>query len=254
MTNTEKKKYYFASDLHLGLYPQKNSLEREKKFVKWLDEKQSDAAGFFLVGDIFDFWWEYKKVIPKGFSRFFGKIAEITDSGIPVHFFIGNHDIWMHQYFQDELGIILHKKIFRTELYGQKFFISHGDGLGKGDLPYKMLRRIFTNPVLQWLYSRLHPNLGLSIGHAWSKKSRYAKGFKEEYFGPDKERLIQFAENQQKKENIDYYIFGHRHLPLVHSLSPNGKIIYLGDWVANFSYGVYDGKNFSLNYYQASSD
>lgn len=187
------KKVYFASDLHLGLFPQEKSEIRQRHFIQWLNEIKPDAAALFLVGDVFDFWYEYKKVVPRGFVRFLGKIAEFVDSGIPVHFFAGNHDIWVFDYLPKEVGVILHMDPYLTSINGKKFFIAHGDGLGPGDYSYKMLRKIFISPVMQFMFSKIHPNVAFSFGHWWSKHSRYSKGLSENFYGIEKEFLVQYA-------------------------------------------------------------
>lgn len=242
----ENKKTYFASDLHLGLYPPDKSLEREKLFVRWLNAIRHNAHAIFLVGDIFDFWWEYKKVVPRGFTRFLGKISELTDSGIPVHFFTGNHDIWIKDYLPDETGIILHRKPYVTTINGKTFFIAHGDDLGPGDTGYKILNKLFKNRFLQWLYSRLHPNLSISIGQAWAKKSRYSKDLIENFKGENSERQILFAKNMLKTNHFDYFVFGHRHIPLQFKLNNHSTLIYLGDWIIHYSYGVFDKHGFRI--------
>lgn len=240
------KKIYFVSDAHLGLHGYRNSRPREKKFVQWLDEIKPDAGEIFLLGDIFDFWFEYKKVVPRGFTRLLGKIAEITDSGIPVHFFTGNHDIWIFDYLPEETGMIIHRKPVEREFNGKKFFIGHGDGLGKGQTGYMILKFIFTNKILQWLFARLHPNFALWLGHGWSGTSRDAKGISVPYKGIDNEIMIQFAIEKLKARSYNYFVFGHRHIMLNIKLNDNCNYINLGDWIQNFSYGVFDGNTFEL--------
>jgi UDP-2,3-diacylglucosamine hydrolase len=248
---TEKRKAYFISDLHLGLFPESRSLEREKLVVSWLDEIKHEAAELYLVGDIFDFWHEYKHVVPKGFTRFLGKLAELSDNGTKIHYFPGNHDIWAYGYFKTEFGAEIYNSHLIKEIYGTKFFIAHGDGLGPGDYSYKVLKRIFTNRILQWIFSRLHPNFALWIGKTWSKNSRYSKGIVAEKFGGElKEILIQYAKKKLKDEHFDIFIFGHRHIPSDIKLGENSRIINLGDWISSFTYGVFDDGNFSLNQYR----
>ena len=240
------KKIYFASDLHLGLPDYKQSRGREKLFVKWLETIRKDALEIFLVGDVFDFWWEYKRVVPRGYTRFLGKLSELTDSGIPIHFFTGNHDIWIFDYLPEETGVKLHRKPIVREFFDKKLFIAHGDGLGKGDHSYKLLKKIFTNKPLQWMFTRLHPNFALWLGNSWSVNSRAAKGITKEYLGPEKELLIQFAKEREKQEHFDYYVFGHRHLPLDLKVNESSRVIYLGDWIVNNTYGVLDENGFLL--------
>ncbi|HBX52457.1 MAG: UDP-2,3-diacylglucosamine hydrolase [Bacteroidetes bacterium RIFOXYA12_FULL_35_11] len=240
-----KKNIYFASDVHLGLPDFKKSLEREKLFVSWLDEIKNDAAAIYLLGDIFDFWFEYRNVVPRGFTRVLGKIAELTDIGIPVHFFRGNHDMWAFDYLPQETGCILHDGILKIEFNGKKFYIAHGDGLGPGDYKYKFLRLIFKSSISHWLFARIHPNFGVGFANSWSHKSRKLQGAPS-FHGEDKEWLILHAKNILKKEHFDYFIFGHRHIVLEFPLSEKSTYFNLGDWINNFTYGVFDGEKMML--------
>ena len=240
-----KKKIYFASDVHLGLPNHKESLLREKLFVRWLDMIKKDASEIYLLGDIFDFWYEYKRVVPRGFTRFLGKIAEITDSGVPVHFFTGNHDVWMFDYFPKELGVTVHRETIVREFDGKKFLIGHGDGLGKGDRGYKLLKWFFTNRVLQWLFARLHPNFALWFGNRWSVNSRYSKEISHKFRG-EHELITKFARDTLEKEHFDYFIFGHWHSPVIHNLKDNSDLMLLGDWIVNYTYGAWDGEKLHL--------
>lgn len=237
---------YFASDVHLGMHPKERSRERENIFTRWLDEIMTDASEVYLVGDIFDYWFEYRKVVPRGFTRTLGKISELTDRGIPVHFFTGNHDVWVFDYLPTETGVILHREPYTITIAGKKFFIAHGDGLGPGEGHYKMLKRIFTSKTLQWLYARFHPNFTIAFAHRWSKNSRYAKGISVDFLGEDREILIQYARKKQVEEHFDYFIFGHRHIPLDFKLDERTRLIYLGDWIINFTYAVFDGEQLEL--------
>ncbi len=245
------KKYYFFSDVHLGLHPQEKSKEREKKVVRWLDEIKHDAAEIFMVGDIFDFWHEHKYVVPKGFVRFMGKLSELVDSGIKIHFFTGNHDIWAYGYFEEELNIKILRSPIEREINNKKFLIGHGDGIGPGDKSYKLLKWFFTNRVLQWFFSRLHPNFSMWIGKTWSKNSRYSKGVVSENFtGKEKEFQILFAKERIKKKHFDYFIFGHRHIPYDLELTKDSRILNLGDWISSFTYAVFDGDKMELKQFE----
>ena len=244
MNNTGKK-VYFASDLHLGLPNYEKSLVREKLFVKWLDEVKKDAHSIYLLGDIFDFWHEWKRSAPQGFVRLLAKIAEITDSGIPVHFFTGNHDIWVKNYLPRETGVILHREEFSTEIFGKKFFMAHGDGLGPGDPGYKLLKKIFTNKILQWFFSRLHPDFSLWIGYSWSQNRRKYERYPV-FHGEEGEWLIQYSKEKLKTTHFDFFIYGHRHLPGIHEIGEFSKYINLGDWLSNFTYGEFNGEEFKL--------
>ena len=247
----ENKKYYFISDAHLGLYPPEKSLEREKKLVRWLEQIEDDVDELYMLGDIFDFWHEYKYVIPKGFSRFLGQLVRMADKGVKMHFFSGNHDVWTYNYLHDEMGIELYHEPVTHVLNGKKFFLGHGDGLGPGDMGYKLLIRIFRNPFLQWCFARLHPNLALWFVTSWSKSSRYSKGIvAEEFAGFENESQILFARDYLKKEAIDYFIFGHRHIPSVIQLPQSATYVNLGDWIYSFTYGVLEGGTFELRQFE----
>jgi len=243
---TESGKIYFASDFHLGLPTGSSPLEREKKVVGWLNSVANDAAEIYLLGDIFDFWWEYKLVIPRGFTRFLGTLSSITDKGIPVHFFTGNHDMWAGNYLSDECGLIIHKSPLTTTFSGRKFHLAHGEGLGSKSKGYKILLSIFRNKPLQVMYSALHPSIGIGIGHSWSLHSRLGKGITKEFLGEDKEDLIRYAKSILETEKIDYFIFGHRHLAMRYNMNGGTEIIFLGDWIKNGSYAEWDGENLSF--------
>jgi UDP-2,3-diacylglucosamine hydrolase len=246
----QDKKVYFVSDVHLGAPALKNNKERELAFVSWLNEIKDDASHLFLMGDIFDFWFEYKTVVPRGFTRTLGKIAEIADSGVEVHFFTGNHDVWVFDYLPNELGLNLHRDEFKTELFGKKFFLAHGDGLDASDKGYLFLKKLFTSKILQWMFARIHPNFSLSFGHKWSKHSRISKGISgEEFKGIKNEGLFIFAESLLLKEKFDFLIFGHRHVLINESIGADSRFIILGDWIQYFSYGVFDGNTFELKQY-----
>jgi UDP-2,3-diacylglucosamine hydrolase len=238
---TDKQKIFFASDFHLGLPAGSPPLEREKKIVKWLNTIAPEAKEIYLLGDIFDFWWEYKLVVPRGFTRFLGTISEITDSGTPVHFFTGNHDMWIGDYLSQECGMITHTGPLTRSFDGKNFHLAHGEGLGTRDALYKILLSIFRNKTLRSLYSSLHPSIGMGIGHKWSLSSRLGKGIKIEFLGDEKEDLIRYARSILEKESIDFFIFGHRHLEMKYQLNEDSEIIFLGDWIVNGSYSVWDG-------------
>ena len=240
------KKIYFASDNHLGAPTREESLPREKRFVKWLDEIKDDAAAIFLLGDLFDFWFEYKRVIPKGFSRTMGKLAEITDSGIPVHYFVGNHDLWMNGYFEEELNIPVYHRPAEFTFNNSTFLIGHGDGLGPGDKAYKRMKKVFTNPFFKWVFKWLHPDLGVKMAIYFSVKNKLISGEDVKFLGEDNEWLIQYSKKKLEDKHRDYFVFGHRHLPLEIDLKDNSKYINLGDWITYYTYGVFDGDTFKL--------
>jgi UDP-2,3-diacylglucosamine hydrolase len=245
------KPIYFLSDFHLGAPDYASSLAREKTIVQFLDEIKKDAAEIFIVGDIFDFWYEYRKVVPKGHVRLLGKLAELTDSGIPLHFFVGNHDMWMRDYFMKELNIPVYFEPREFEREGKKFLVGHGDGLGPGDHGYKRLKKIFRNPVSKWLFGVLPPVAGMGLANYLSRRSRAQTGAKEEVFlGEDKEWLIQHCKEILKKKNIDFFVFGHRHLPIDHRLTKDSRYINLGDWIRYYTYAVFDGRELRLLSYK----
>lgn len=249
-----RNKIYFASDLHLGVPNKEASLEREKRFVRWLDSIQGDAKAIYLLGDVFDFWFEYKQVVPKGFNRLLGKLAQLTDAGIPIYFFTGNHDMWAFDYLTEEVGIkAVYRKPIQVELAGKRFFLGHGDGLGPGDKGYKLIKKVFSSSICQWLFARIHPNLGISIAAYWSKKSRIANGVKDELHLGENEWLTQFCKETMKVIDVDYFIFGHRHLPLDIDLGNDTRYINLGEWVNYNSYAVFDGKNLVLKTFNEPS-
>lgn len=249
------QKIYFASDFHLGVPTPEKSLEREKLLVQWLDEVSKDAAAIYLVGDIFDFWFEYKHAIPKGFVRLQGKIAALTDQGIPVHFFTGNHDMWMFDYHKKELGIIMHRAPILIEEQGKKIMIGHGDGLGPGDKGYKFIKKVFANRFFQWCFARLHPNFGIGIANYFSRSSRAATGNDDKRFlGKENEWLAIYAEEALQKESIDYFIFGHRHLPIALPVGEKSKYINLGEWINYSTYAVLHDGELTLKSYPSNED
>lgn len=243
----QPKKIYFLSDFHLGAPDPAASLEREKIIVEFLDEAARDAAVIFIVGDMFDFWYEYRKVVPKGHVRLLGKLAELTDKGVSIHFFVGNHDMWMKDYLVAELNIHTYFEPRTFEFNGKKFLIGHGDGLGPGDTGYKMLKKVFRNPFCQWLFGIMPPYMGMGLANYFSRKSRQATGKHEEHFlGEDNEWLITYSKELLKTTHYDYLVFGHRHLPIDFALNGGSRYINLGDWITYFTYAVFDGQQLTL--------
>ena len=243
------QKVYFASDFHLGVNAKLSSLGREKLIIQWLDECKKDAHTIFLVGDLFDFWFEYRRTIPKGFSRFQGKLAEIADAGINLVIFTGNHDLWMFGYFEEEIGAKIIYDPIELKIDDTKIFIGHGDGVGPGDSGYRFLKKIFTNQFFQWCFHRLHPNFGIGIANYWSQRSRAQANNTEQTFQGDKEWLWAFTKETEKTTHFDYYIFGHRHLPLELEAGPNSKYINLGEWLYSQTYAVYENGKIELKTY-----
>jgi UDP-2,3-diacylglucosamine hydrolase len=241
------KKVFFLSDIHLGIPDPETSRAREKRIVEFFDSIRKEAAVIFLVGDLFDFWYEYRKVVPKGYVRVLGKLAELTDSGIEIHFFVGNHDMWMTDYFQKELNIPVYYEPKEFEFNGKKFLIGHGDGLGPGDHGYKMLKKIFRNPFCRWVFGILPPYFGMGVANYFSRKSRLAADENEEKFvSEEKEWLFTYSKTVFQEKQYDYFIFGHRHLPLDLPLGINSRYINLGDWLRYYTYAVFDGQQLTL--------
>lgn len=251
MNHQAKECIYFLSDFHLGAPNYEQSLVREKKIVAFLEHIRHTASAIFIVGDLFDFWYEYKTVVPKGYTRILGKLAELTDSGIPIHFFVGNHDMWMNGYFEKELNIPVYYHP-QTFTFGNKqFLIGHGDGLGPGDAGFKMLKKVFRNRFCQWAFGQMHPSIGMGVANYFSRKSRQKTGSNDEVFlGADKEWLILYCKETLQQQHYDYFVFGHRHLPLDFDLGNNSRYINLGDWIVNFTYATFDGTQMQLHQWQ----
>ncbi len=255
MSIPANKKIYFLSDFHLGAPDYDRSLEREKTVVEFLDQIKSDASEIFIVGDIFDFWYEYRKVVPKGYVRLLGKLAELTDLGIQIHFFVGNHDMWMKNYFQKELKIPVYFEPKDFERSGKNFHIAHGDGLGPGDHKYKFIKKIFRSRFCQWLFGIFPPYIGMSLANYFSRRSRAQTGSTEEVFlGEDKEWLIIYSKEMLKKKDFDFLIFGHRHLPIDFRLNNGSRYINLGDWIHYYTYAQFDGEQMKLKSFKGKDE
>ena len=241
------KKIYFAADFHLGVPDYDSSLKREREIIQWLNSIRYDAHSIYLLGDIFDFWFEYKHTVPKGFVRLLGKLAELREAGIPIYFFTGNHDMWMFDYFPTELGIPVIREPVVLEIGKQKLLVGHGDGLGPGDHTYKVLKKVFNSKVCQWLFARIHPNTGMAIANAWSRKSRITNKKRGESFqGKEGEFLWVYCTEIEKSTHHDFYVFGHRHLPLSLKVGDRSMYINVGEWVHFKTYAVYDGHNVEI--------
>jgi UDP-2,3-diacylglucosamine hydrolase len=248
---TTGTKIYFASDIHLGALGYASSREREARFVRWLDMIAADAAELFLIGDVFDFWFEYKTVVPRGYIRFLGKLAQLADAGVKLYLFKGNHDMWMFDYFVQELGATVISNELIIERQGKKLYLHHGDGLGPGDGKYKMLKKVFRSRLCQWLFERLHPNLGVGLANYWSQHSRIANAAPKEQKLYENEWLVTFAREALQTAHYDYLIFGHRHIPLVIALNPSSQYINLGEWIHYNSYAVMQNGIVGLAYFEA---
>jgi len=247
MNIPEGKKVYFSSDNHLGAPTAAESLPRERIFVRWLDTVKEDAAAIFLLGDLFDFWFEYRQVVPKGFVRVLGKLAEIRDSGIPIYFFVGNHDLWMNGYFEKELNIPVYHKAREFTIQNKKFLIGHGDGLGPNDKGYKRMKKVFTNPFFKWLFKWMHPDIGVAVAKHLSVKNKLISGEEDKAFlGEENEWLAQYAKRKLETKHYDFFIFGHRHFPMEIKVGPESTYYNLGDWITHFTYGVFNGERFEL--------
>lgn len=249
------KKIYFLSDFHLGVPDSLRSRERERLIVQFLDEAKQDAHTIFLVGDMFDFWFEYRTVVPKGFVRLLGKLAELSDSGIHLHFFVGNHDMWMGDYFEKELNMPVYYGPQAFQFNHCSFFIAHGDGLGPGDHGYKAMKKVFRSPVSQWLFSLLPPAVGIGTANFFSRRSRKAQEHVEETFlGEDKEWLLTFSREMLQKEKHHFFVFGHRHFPIDYRLTTESRYINLGEWVNFQTYAVFDGRQMELKSYTGKDE
>lgn len=250
------KKIYFASDFHLGIPTREASLARERRLCRWMDAIREDAAMLYLVGDLFDVWFEYKNVIPKGHTRFLGKLAELRDNGLAIEAFTGNHDLWMRGYFEEELSIPVHHAPIRREYNGKRFLIAHGDGLGPGDHGYKILKKVLRSPFSQWLYRRIHPDTGVGMaGWASGLGPKHIEDAEEIFQGAEKEYLVQYALGILQHEPMDYFIFGHRHLALDYPLpDTNAHYINLGDWIRYDSYAVFDGEVTVLKFFKEENE
>lgn len=243
----KNKKIYFASDQHFGIPNLEKSRERERIFIKWLDEIKHDAEAIFLLGDLFDFWFEYKQVVPKGFVRVLGKLAEIKDSGIPIHFFVGNHDLWMKDYFETELNIPTYHNPKEFVFNNKTFLIGHGDGLGPGDKGYKRMKKVFANPVSKWLYKWLHPDIGVWLAQYLSTQNKLISGEEDVIFlGEENEWLVQYAKRKLETKHYDYFLFGHRHLPMEIKVGKNSQYFNTGDWITHYTYAVFDGASMEI--------
>jgi len=247
-------KTYFVTDAHLGSLAFKDKLENEKKLVRWMDSIKASCEALYMLGDMIDFWFEHKLVIPKGYARFFGKIAEFTDAGIPVYWFAGNHDIWLFNYVQKELGVIVYTEPLETVIYGKKIYMAHGDGLGDPSFQFRILRTLFHNKLAQIGFATLHPRQSIGLGLAWAKRSRLKRmGEPETYLGEDKEYLVQFSKKHAAEAGeaaADYYLFGHRHILLDLMISSKSRVIILGDWIQLFSYGEFDENGFQIQIFE----
>ncbi len=243
------KNVYFLSDAHLGSRAIEHSRTQERRLVNFLDKIKDQASAIYFLGDMFDFWYEFKYVVPKGFTRFLGKLSELTDKGIEVHFFVGNHDLWCGDYLTKECGVVLHREPLTCEIYGKEFYLAHGDGLGDPDTKFKVLRSAFRSKTLQRMFSAIHPRWSINWGLAWAKHSRlkHIKNNEPVYMGEDKEYLVLYTKSYlESHPDINYFIYGHRHIELDLMLSRSSRILILGDWVQYFTYAVFDGENLFL--------
>ena len=246
INNIGGKKIYFASDFHLGSPNKTQSKSREEKIISWLDSIKDDCHSLFLLGDIFDFWFEYQYVVPKGFVRFQSKLAEFTDNGIPVYMFTGNHDMWMFDYFEEELGVKIYRKEIELITENHIFLLGHGDGLGPKDYGYKFFRLFFHSKICQWLFGVLNPNIGIGIAKSWSNSSRKKGNGKEDSFLGDQEWILQHCREQESMKHRDYYIYGHRHLVIDTKVNKTSKYINLGAWYSDCNYAEYNSEKIRL--------
>lgn len=252
---SQRNTTYFISDLHLGA-SYLDTRQSEQKVIDWLNSIKSSAKRLILLGDILDYWYEYRHVVPRGYIRFFGKLAELSDSGIEIHWFTGNHDIWIFDYLPAELGITLHRTNEVFDIDGHSFFLSHGDEVGERKWSFRFIQWLFRNKVAQWCYSWIHPDLTMILAHKWSSSSRKKNNQKgEKHFRGEKhEPLVRFAKEYIKNNNVEYLIFGHRHILLDLMLTRNNRMVILGDWIKHFSYASFDGENLWIDLFEPEDD
>lgn len=247
------KNVYFLSDAHLGSLAIPHGRMQERRLVNFLDGIKHKAAAVYLLGDMFDFWHEYKTVVPKGYTRLLGKISELTDAGVEMHYFTGNHDLWVGDYFEQECGMVLHPRSSVVEIYGNVFYLAHGDGLGSTDRKFRFLRAMFHDKTCQRLFAALHPRWGMAFGLEWARRSRLKRvdGKEPDYMGEDKEELVLFSKEYLKTHpDVNYFIFGHRHIDLDLMLARGTRMLILGDWISRFTYAVYDGEHLLLEEFE----
>ncbi|GAB4412336.1 MAG: UDP-2,3-diacylglucosamine diphosphatase [Bacteroidia bacterium] len=245
MMHDSPTKIYLLSDLHLGAPDPARSLLREKHAVRFLREVAHDASHLYLLGDVFDFWFEYKRAVPRGYVRLLGQLAEMADRGVEIHVFAGNHDLWYRDYLHEQFGAILHHDPVEVAFFGRRYFLAHGDGLGPGDHGYKLMKRVFTHPLSKWLYARLHPNFGIALAQWLSQHGgnhSYGDGLPpEEQHKGHAEYLYAFARDMHRQRpDIDCYVFGHRHVLIDDTLADGPQLVILGDWIQYFSYLAID--------------
>jgi len=250
----QNKKIFFASDFHLGAPNKEQSRSREKKIIRWLDAVEKDAAAIILVGDLFDFWFEYDHVVPKGFVRFLNKLAALSDRGIPVYIFHGNHDMWMFDYLETEIGATIFSDPIELIVNDKFLFVGHGDGLGQGDYTFKALRKVFRNKIAQWLFKWIHPDIGVGLANKWSSRSRINNKIESQEIDKEKEWLFLYSQKLESDRHFDFYVFGHRHLPLALEINKISTYINLGEWLNFYSFGAFDGKNFLIDYFESDAN
>ncbi len=251
------KNVYFLSDAHLGSRALKHTRQQERRLVRFLDEIKDKAEAVYLLGDMFDFWYEYRTVVPKGFTRFLGKVSELTDNGVEVHFFTGNHDIWAWDYLRNECGVTIHYEPITISIADKTFYLGHGDGLGRTDTGFRIIRSIFHCRPLQRMFRWIHPDIGVALGLNWAKHSqiKHMEKGEPEYMGENMEPLVLYAKNYlQSHPDVNYFLFGHRHIELDLMLTHQCRMLILGDWIRQFTYAVFDGENLYMeNYIEGES-
>ena len=250
----QNKKIFFASDFHLGAPNKEGRRSREKKIIRWLETVEKEAAAILLVGDLFDFWFEYDHVVPKGFVRFLNKLAEFSDKGIPIYIFHGNHDMWMFDYLESEIGATVFSDPIHLKVNDKVLFVGHGDGLGPGDYTFKALRKVFRNKIAQWLFKWIHPDIGVGLANKWSSRSRINHTIEIQEINRENEWLFLYSKKLEADQHFDYYVFGHRHLPLTLDINKESTYINLGEWLNFNSFGVFDGTDFQIDYFESDSN
>ena len=243
------KPVYFLSDAHLGCLAIHHQRTQERRLVNFLDSIKDKASAIYLLGDIFDFWYEYKTVVPRGYTRLLGKISELTDSGVEVHFFVGNHDLWQNDYLEKECGVQLHHRECTMEINGKVFFLAHGDGLGTRDWKFRCLRAMFHSKICRTLFASIHPRWGMTFGREWARYSqlKHQREGEPQYMGEDREELVVFAcKYLSTHPEVNYFVFGHRHIEHDMNLEGAARLLIIGDWISRYTFVRFDGNELTM--------
>ena len=245
---------YFISDAHLGCRAIEHQRTQQRRLTRFLDQIKDKAEAVYMLGDMFDFWFEYRQVVPRGFTRFLGKVSELTDSGVEVHWFVGKHDMWMTDYLECECGVTIHREPCLVEIYGKEFYLSHGHhvDIAPGDWRTRLMFRMFESTFVRRMATLIHPDLFVDFGLNWARHSRMrhmAQG-EEPYKGEHDERMVTFAKQYLATHpSVNYFLFGHRHIELDLMLTHECRLLILGEWYSHFTYVSFDGSTLVMNDY-----